>query len=142
MQSAMAMTMFLTCSFVTAQGQSKNHDTSKKAADREFTAHPEARFEKKTPAEIDAYERGVAANLKKLTQREICDLALVPPILNTNPLPEFDYDRLDYGMTIGIAQTPKGRIWSCWVAGEDGPGGIFVLNRSEPDERHFRNPCL
>ena len=98
----------------------------------EFTSHPESRFEKKTPAEIDAFERDVAANLNTLSKREICDLALVPPILNTNPLPKFDYDQLDYGMTIAIAPTPKGRIWACWVAGEDGPRGFFVLNRSEP----------
>jgi len=112
------------------------------AAEDEFTSHPEAEFEKKSRVEIDAYERDVAAKLKTLSQREICDLALVPPVLNTNPLPEFDYDRLDYGMTIGIARTPKGRIWSCWVAGEDGPGGFFVLNRSEPDGETFSKPML
>ena len=27
--------------------------------------------------------------------------SLVPPRLNTNPLPQYDYDQLDYGMTIG-----------------------------------------
>jgi hypothetical protein len=58
----------------------------------EFTAHPEARFANMTPAEIDAYERHVAAKMKTLGQRELCDLALVPPILNTDPLPEYDYD--------------------------------------------------
>jgi len=108
----------------------------------EFTAHPEAKFANMTPAEIDAYERSVAAKLKTLSTREICDLALVPPILNSAPLPEFDYDQLDYGMTIGIARTPGGRIWSCWVAGEDGPGAFFVLNRSEPDGETFSKPML
>jgi hypothetical protein len=44
-----------------------------------FTAHPEARFEKKTVAEIETYERDIAAKLKTLSQREVCDLALVPP---------------------------------------------------------------
>jgi len=108
----------------------------------EFTAHPESRFAEKTPEEIDAFERDVAANIKTLTQREICDLALVPPILNTKPLPEYDYDQLDYGMTIGIARTSKGRIWTCWVAGGDGPRGFFVLNRSEPDGVTFSKPML
>ena len=41
--------------------------------------------------------------------RRIADLALIPPKLNTSPLPQYDYDRLDYGMTIGIERTPKGR---------------------------------
>ncbi len=108
----------------------------------EFTAHPEAKFANMTPTEIDAYERSVAAKLKTLSKREICDLALVPPVLNSEPLPEYDYDQLDYGMTIGIARTPGGRIWSCWVAGEDGPGAFFVLNRSEPDGENFSKPML
>lgn len=108
----------------------------------EFTAHPEAKFANMTPAEIDAYELSVAAKLKTLSKREICDLALVPPVLNSEPLPEYDYDQLDYGMTIGIARTPGGRIWSCWVAGEDGPGAFFVLNRSEPDGETFSKPML
>lgn len=114
----------------------------KGASGDDFTAHPEAKFAAMTPAEIDAYERNVAANLKRLSAREIADLALVPPVLNTNPLPEFGYDRLDYGMTIGIARTPGGRIWSCWVAGQDGPRAFFVLNRSETDGETFSKPML
>ena len=143
-QSAVAMTICLAGSLVTAQDNSQVRDAAEEAAvgNAEFTGHPEAKFANRTPAEIDAYERDVAAKLKTLSQREICDLALVPPILNTDPLPEFDYDQLDYGMTIGITHTPKGRIWSCWVAGEDGPGGFFVLNRSEPNGETFSKPML
>jgi len=29
-------------------------------------------------------------------------------------------------MTIGIARTPGGRLWACWVAGEDGAKAFFV----------------
>lgn len=112
------------------------------ASKQEFTADPEAKFESKTAAEIDAFEQELVSKFKKLSKREISDLALVPPILNTSPLPEFDYDQLDYGMTIGIARTPKGRIWSCWVAGEDGPGAFFVLNRSASDGETFSKPLL
>ena len=128
----------LACSSASAQDAKQVTEFS----GAEFTEHPEANFEKKTAAEIEAYERDVAAKLKTLSQRKVCDLALVPPILNTNPLPRYDYDRLNYGMTIGIARTPKGRIWSCWVAGEDGPGAFFVLNRSEPNGETFSKPML
>ncbi len=35
----------------------------------------------------------------------------MPPELNTSPLPEYGYNRLDYGMTIGIRErTPGGLI--------------------------------
>ncbi len=39
---------------------------------------------------------------------KVADLALVPPVLNTSPLPAYDYDQLDYGMTIGMERTATG----------------------------------
>jgi len=84
--------------------------------------------------EIRAYERDVI--------QRIADLSLVPPILNTSPLPKFDYDQLDYGMTIGIARTPGGRLWAAWVAGGDSPAAFFVVNRSDDDGETWSKPCL
>ena len=55
---------------------------------------PEARFAAMSPDEVRAYERE--------TLRRVADLALIPPVPNTEPLPQYDYDKLDYGMTIGI----------------------------------------
>ena len=76
------------------------------------------------------------------TLQRIADLSLIPPVLNTNPLPKYDYDQLDYGMTIGIARTPKGRLWAAWVGGEDGPRAFFVINRSDDDGATWSKPCL
>lgn len=73
---------------------------------------------------------------------KIADLALVPPKLNTSPLPEYGYDKLDYGMTIGIARTPGGRLWACWVAGGDSPKAFFVLATSDDDGESWSSPRL
>ena len=73
---------------------------------------------------------------------KIADLALVPPKLNTSPLPQYDYDQLDYGMTIGMERTPKGRLWACWVAGGDSPKAFFVLATSDDDGETWSKPCL
>ncbi len=95
---------------------------------------PEERFAKKTPAEVRAFELEV--------MRQVADLALIPPTLNTAPLPKYDYDKLDYGMTIGIDRTPKGRLWACWVAGGDSPkSGLedvawVLLNSAEFNTNH------
>ena len=72
----------------------------------------------------------------------IADAALVPPKLNTSPLPEYDYDKLDYGMTIGIDRTPGGRLWACWVAGGDSPEAFFVLATSDDDGETWSKPRL
>ena len=94
----------------------------------------EDRFATMTPTEVRAYELDV--------MRRIADLALVTPKLNTSPLPDYDYDRLDYGMTIGIERTPRGRLWACWVAGGDSPKAFFVLATSDDDGETWSKPRL
>jgi hypothetical protein len=95
---------------------------------------PEQQFAGMSAAEARAYE------LKVLQQ--VADLSLLPPRINTNPLPKYDYDKLDYGMVIGSARTPKGRLWSCWVAGEDGPGAFMVAACSDDDGETWSKPKL
>jgi len=87
-----------------------------------------------TPEQTRAFEISV--------MEKIADLALIPPKLNTSPLPQYDYDQLDYGMTIGIARTPKGRLWAAWVAGEDGPKAFFVVATSDDDGVTWSKPRL
>ncbi len=70
------------------------------------------------------------------------DHALQPPMINTSPLPHYDYDRLDYAMTIGIERTPKGRIWACWVGGGDNDDAFFVLNWSDNDGKSWSKPKM
>ncbi len=94
----------------------------------------EARFATMPAAEVRAYEVDV--------MRRIADLALIPPTLNTSPVPQYDYDKLDYGMTIGIERTPKGRLWACWVAGGDSPKAFFVLATSDDDGETWSKPRL
>lgn len=96
--------------------------------------HPESRFSAMAQSEIRAFEMGI--------MRQVADMALIPPVLNTSPLPKYDYDKLDYGMTIGIERTPKGRLWACWVAGGDSPKAFFVLATSDDDGETWSKPRL
>ncbi len=100
---------------------------------------PEARFAAMTSDEARAYEVDVL--------RRVADLALIPPKLNTSPLPEYDYDKLDYdkldyGMTIGIERTPGGRLWAAWVAGGDSPEAFMVAATSDDDGETWSKPRL
>jgi len=92
----------------------------------------ETRFAELSAAEIRAFEIEV--------MEKIADLALVPPRVNTSPLPEYGSDRLDYGMTIGLERTPGGRLWACWVAGGDSPKAFFVLASSDDGGEHWTEP--
>ncbi|MEC5127986.1 family 16 glycoside hydrolase [Verrucomicrobiales bacterium BCK34] len=73
---------------------------------------------------------------------KVAEHALVPPVLNTSPLPEYDYENLDYGMTIGIERSPGGRLWACWVAGGDSPEAYFVIATSDDDGQTWSKPRL
>lgn len=87
-----------------------------------------------TPEETRAFE------IKVL--EKVADLAMIPPTLNTKPLPKYGLDKLDYGMTIGIERTPNGRLWACWVAGGDSPKAYFVLASSDDDGETWSPPRL
>ncbi len=60
---------------------------------------PEAPCAAMTPRQVRRYEDEVreayrAGDRSPETMRRVADLALIPPKLNTSPLPEYDYDRL------------------------------------------------
>ena len=59
------------------------------------------------------------------------DASLAVPEINTRPGAKYQERNLDYGMTIGIEQTPKGRIWCCWVGGGDDERAYFLLSYSD-----------
>lgn len=68
------------------------------------------------------------------------DAALVPPIINTSPLPTYNYAHLDYGMNIGIERTKRGKIWACWVGGGDNEDAFLVLNKSSDGGNTWTSP--
>jgi hypothetical protein len=63
--------------------------------------------------------------------KAILDLALEPPVVNTNPGPEYADEKRIGNMIIGIERTPKGRLWCCWVGNGDNPNGFFMLATSD-----------
>lgn len=70
-------------------------------------------------------------------QPETIDPALETPVIDTRPSAKYQARNLDYGMTIGIERTPKGRIWCCWVGGGDDEKAFFMLAYSDDDGRKW-----
>jgi sialidase-1 len=103
-------------------------------------------FAAMTPEEVRVYKEWFTAmspeEYDTEVMRQIADLTLIPPVMNTDPLPEYAYDNLDYGMTIGIERTPGGRLWAAWVAGEDGPEAFMVAATSDDDGETWSDPRL
>jgi predicted neuraminidase len=72
--------------------------------------------------------------------REVLDLALEPPVVNTHPGPEYSDEARWAGMIIGMDRTPKGRLWGCWVGNGDNANGYFLLATSDDDGRTWSKP--
>lgn len=66
----------------------------------------------------------------------ICDsLDMQVPFIDDSPAEKYLKAGQDYGMTIGIAFTPGGRIWNCVVGGGDNAKAYFVMNWSDDGGR-------
>jgi len=72
--------------------------------------------------------------------KELLDLTLEPPLINTNPGPEYDAEKRPGNMIIGIDRTPKGRLWAAWVGNGDSPNGFFMLATSDDDGKTWSMP--
>lgn len=74
--------------------------------------------------------------------QHVPDYALETPVVNLNPTPRYGLDSLDYGMTIGVERTAKGRIWGAWVAGGDNEDAFFVLATSDNQGKAWSKPRM
>src|ERR1043165_5434544 len=70
----------------------------------------------------------------------LLDLSLEPPVINTNPGPEYADEARPGNMIIGVERTPKGRLWACWVRNGDSPNGFFMLATSDDGGTKWSKP--
>lgn len=70
------------------------------------------------------------------------DLALEPPIIDTNPGPRYADEARDMNMVIGMDRTPLGRIWAAWVSGGDSELACFVAATSDDNGLTWSKPRL
>jgi len=109
-------------------------DQSYKSLQRRPNIKREAKFQKFTPEEVKNYENKV--------MRSVADFALIPPTINTSPLPKYGYDTQDYVMTLSIERTTKGRLWSAWIGGCDGPDAFLLAATSDDNGETWSDPRL
>jgi len=92
------------------------------------------RFQKMSPQAIGDYEQQV--------MRQVADLALISPKINTSPLPEYDYDTQHYVMSLTMERTAKGRIWLAWIGECDCPDSYLLAASSDDGGETWSKPRL
>lgn len=68
------------------------------------------------------------------------ELSMEPPLINTNPGPEYADALRPGNMVLGIDRTPNGRLWSAWVGNGDSPNGFFMLATSDDGGHSWSKP--
>ena len=68
------------------------------------------------------------------------DLSLEPPVVNTQPGPEYANAVRPGNMILGIDRTPKGRLWAAWIGNGDSPNGFFMLATSDDEGKSWSKP--
>jgi hypothetical protein len=97
------------------------------------------------PAVAQFADPGLATREAKksaaVTDPAILDLSLEPPLVNTNPGPEYNDENREFaGAFSGIARTPKGRLWAGWASGGDNEHAYMLLARSDDDGKTWSKP--
>jgi hypothetical protein len=70
------------------------------------------------------------------------DARTEPPVIITEPGPEFRDEARPGAMIIGMDRTPKGRIWGCWTGTGDKADGYFILATSDDGGATWSKPRL
>lgn len=64
------------------------------------------------------------------------------PRINFDPLPTYGESYLPFAMSAGMDVTPGGRIWTCWIGGEDGPAAYLLASYSDDGGDTWREPVF
>ena len=77
----------------------------------------------------------------KVTQ-ELLNSIHVTPKLIFDPMPAYGQKYLPFAMAASMESTRKGRLWTCWAGGEDGPNAYLVASYSDDNGKSWRDPLF
>lgn len=68
---------------------------------------------------------------ERLFSQKVLDIPKTPVPIRFKGLEEYKKNYLYYAMTAAMEITQSGRLWSCWIGGEDGPEAFLVATYSD-----------
>ena len=77
----------------------------------------------------------------KVTQ-ELLNSIHVTPKLIFDPMPAYGQKYLPFAMAASMESTKKGRLWTCWAGGQDGPNAYLLASFSDDQGKSWRDPVF
>jgi hypothetical protein len=77
----------------------------------------------------------------KVTQ-ELLNSIHVTPKLIFDPMPAYGQKYLPFAMAASMESTKKGRLWTCWAGGQDGPNAYLLASYSDDQGKSWRDPVF
>ncbi|NCA10352.1 exo-alpha-sialidase [bacterium] len=81
------------------------------------------------------------ASTVKVTQ-ELLNSIHVTPKLIFDPMAAYGQKYLPFAMAASMESTKKGRLWTCWAGGQDGPNAYLLASYSDDQGRSWRDPVF
>jgi len=66
----------------------------------------------------------------------------VTPQLIFNPFPAYAQKYLPFAMAASMESTSKGRLWTCWAGGQDGPNAYLLASYSDDQGKSWCDPVF
>ena len=77
----------------------------------------------------------------KVTQELLNSIHITPKLI-FDPMPAYGQKYLPFAMASSMESTKKGRLWTCWAGGEDGPNAYLVASYSDDMGKSWRDPVF
>jgi sialidase-1 len=77
----------------------------------------------------------------KITQ-ELLNSSRIAPKLIFDPMPAYGQKYLSFAMAASMESTHKGRRWTCWAGGQDGPNAYLLASYSDDQGTSWRDPVF
>jgi len=77
----------------------------------------------------------------KVTQQLLNSVHVTPKLI-FDPMPAYRQKYLPFAMAASMESTSKGRLWTCWSGGEDGPNAYLLASYSDDQGKSWRDPVF
>jgi hypothetical protein len=129
-------------------GRSLNYPDGFVSADKQWlhfayddNRHRAVHYSAKLPPLPAAKSAAAPKPTVKVTQELLNSIHITPKLI-FDPMPAYGQKYLPFAMAASMESTKKGRLWTCWAGGQDGPNAYLLASYSDDQGKSWRDPVF